>query len=84
MKKRSYLLPLTVSLAVLAAGAHVGNAKPVTPSNISPPTEVSEMATPIAVKPLVLQRADSVSGVQHARHYSHRSHSSHRSHYSSR
>ena len=84
MKKRSFLLPLTASLAVLAAGAHVSNAKPVTPTNLSLSTEVSVLAMPIPVEPLVLKRASSANGVQHARHYSHRSHSSHRSHYSSR
>jgi hypothetical protein len=87
MKKRSFLLPLTVSLAVLAAGADVGNAKPVTPTNLSLSTEVSVLATPTPVEPLVLKRANSANDVLYARHgshSSHASHASHASHYSSR
>jgi hypothetical protein len=87
MKKRSFLLPLAVSLAVLAAGTAVSNAKPVTPTNLSLSTEVSVLATPTPAEPLVLKRANNANGVLYARHgshSSHASHSSHRSHYSSR
>jgi hypothetical protein len=87
MKKRSFLLPLAVSLTALVASTGMTNAKPVTPTNVSPTTEVSALSTPTPAKPLVLKRAKSLSSAQYAEHYSHRSHSSHsshRSHYSSR
>jgi hypothetical protein len=84
VKKRSFLLPLAVSLTALAAGGGIVNAKPVTPT-VSPATEVSAPVTPVPAKPLVLQRASGMKMTQyHTSHASHASHSSHSSHYSSR
>jgi hypothetical protein len=86
MKKRSFLLPLAVSLTVLAAGSAVADTKPVT-SIVTPATEVVAPIVPAApAKPLVLQRSGGTKMAQygHSSHSSHASHGSHRSHYSSR
>jgi hypothetical protein len=79
MKKRSFLLPLAVSLTALGAGSGVVNAKPATPT-VSLAAEVAASAAP--AKPLVLERATGMRLSQY--HTSHASHSSHSSHYSSR
>jgi hypothetical protein len=84
MKRRSFLLPLAVSLAALAGGAGAAAAKPVSSSSIMPPVELVAVATPLPAKPLVLKRVNSSVTEKFARHYSHRSHSSHSSHYSHR
>lgn len=83
MKKRSFLLPLAVSLTALAAGVTVASAKPVT--TVSPATEMVAPTAQAPAKPLVLQRAIGVRTAQyHSSHASHASHSSHSSHHSSR
>ena len=84
MKRRSFLLPLALSLAALAAVADGAAAKPVIPTTISLPSVVLMQNAPMAPNPLVLKRANGTTTEQHARHYSHRSHSSHSSHYSHR
>jgi hypothetical protein len=80
MKKRSFLLPLAVSLTALVAGGGIATAKPAVPTNVV--TEISGPATPPASKPLVLQRVGGTKMAQY--HSSHASHASHASHYSSR
>lgn len=83
MKKRSFLLPLAVSLTALTAGVNVASAKPVTA--VTPATEVVAPTAQPSTTPLVLQRAIGVRTAQyHSSHASHASHSSHSSHYSSR
>jgi len=82
MKKRSFLLPLAVSLTALVAGGGIAVAKPVAPVAVSAVTEISVPTTPAAAKPLVLQRVGSTKMAQY--HSSHASHASHASHYSSR
>jgi hypothetical protein len=82
MKKRSFLLPLAVSLTALVAGGGIATAKPVTPTKVSAVTEVSVPVTPAPAKPLVLQRIGGTKMAQY--HSSHASHASHASHYSSR
>jgi hypothetical protein len=92
MKKRSFLLPLAVSLAALTAGSGTAIAALVAPTLTVSAAEASPVAKPDVLapaKPLVLERSKSIRA-QFADHYSHRSHSSHsshsshRSHYSSR
>jgi len=80
MKKRSFLLPLAVSLAALASSA---NATPAAPPKTAPQIEITAAATIAAPAALVIQRASDVKA-QYAGHTSHASHSSHSSHYSSR
>jgi hypothetical protein len=83
MKKRSFLLPLAVSLTALVAGGGIATAKPAVPSTVA--TEISVPAAPLASKPLVLQRVGGTKMAQyHSSHGSHASHASHASHYSSR
>lgn len=88
MKKRSFLLPLAVSLAALAGGVSA-NATTAAPTSTLTSVEISPVAkSEVLVSPklLVIERSKS-NGGQFAGHYSHRSHSSHsshRSHYSSR
>jgi hypothetical protein len=81
MKKRSFLLPLAVSLTALAAGTTIANANPVT-TTVAPAMEVIAPLAQVPGKPLVLQRASGMRTAQY--HSSHASHSSHSSHYSSR
>ena len=86
MKKRSFLLPLAVSLAALTAGSGIATAKEVAPTTVSAPTGISPSDVIPAAKPLVLNRAaaNKVQYAAHRSHSSHSSHSSHRSHHSSR
>ena len=85
MKKRSFLLPLAVSLTALTAVSGIANAKPVMPI-AAPIVGVASPAASAPAKTLVLQRATGTKMAQygHSSHGSHSSHSSHSSHHSSR
>jgi hypothetical protein len=82
MKKRAFLLPLSASVASLAAGSAL--ATPAAPLMVDK-QKVEETATGAAPMPFVLERSqDGVQFAQHRSHASHASHASHSSHYSSR
>lgn len=85
MKKRSFLLPMALSLAALAVEPSAASAKPATPPTEQTAT-VQQPGDVVAPPPLVLQRAEATATkfAGHRSHASHASHASHRSHYSSR
>jgi hypothetical protein len=82
MRKRSFLLPLAVSLTALTAGTAVASAKPVV-STAATLSETVSPSPPTVAEPLVLKRTK-IAQYGHSSHASHASHSSHSSHHSSR
>jgi hypothetical protein len=79
MKKRAFLLPLSVSLTGLAATS--AQATPVQPVSVEKPTVGVPSANNVPPV-LILQRTSDSN--YFAYHTSHASHASHRSHYSGR
>jgi hypothetical protein len=87
MSKRLFLLPLSVSVAVLLSGSPEAS---VSKSDLELFKDriATTSLTKSSIKgvPFVIERSDSesIDTAGHRSHMSHRSHSSHRSHYSSR
>lgn len=77
MKKRSFLVPLALSVATLVGA----EASAATTANLPITPVVESVATKVAEKDFVLAPSkDSARAQQFAGHYSHSSHSSHASH----
>jgi len=78
MAKKSFLVPVAVTVAAFAGAAGIANAAIAPNTSVAEPSQSNAPAF-VPVGGLVLERADG-SAVRLADHASHESHSSHSSH----